>query len=240
VTARPAAPPRLLPLRLALAACLLAGGVFGGYALLDLPLRTIDVQGPFQRVTAVQVEAAMRGALAGGFLSADLTAVRDALEALPWVDRAQVRRVWPAGLAVTVTEQVAAARWGESGLLNARGELFLSDARQLPRELPLLAGPPGSEGQVARLYFDFQARLLPLGMRIGAITLDPRGAWRIELASGVELRLGREAQEERMERFVRSAAPIVSARARDLAYVDLRYSNGFALGWRPAAEDGDV
>jgi cell division protein FtsQ len=188
----------------------------------------------------MQIEAAMRGALSGGFLSVDIDKVQRALEALPWVDRARVQRVWPAGVRVSVSEQVAAARWGESGLLNTRGELFVNDVRQMPAELPLLDGPLGTEQQVARLYLEFQTRLLPLGMRIGGVTLDPRGAWRVQLTNGVELRLGREQPEQRMERFLRAAAPIVSARAGELAYVDLRYSNGFALGWRNGVEDGDA
>jgi cell division protein FtsQ len=237
---RMAARAHLWPLRHALTAVLLAALVGGGYVLLDVPLRTIEVEGPFQRVTAMQVEAALRSALTGGFLSVDLRAARDALAALPWVDDARIRRAWPAGLHVAITEQVASARWGESGLLNARGELFLTDARRVPPELPLLNGPPGTEARVAALYAAYQARLLPLGMRIAGVMLDPRGAWRVQLTNGVELRLGRDATDARMDRFLRAAAPVVSARARELEYVDLRYSNGFALGWRAGMENGDV
>jgi cell division protein FtsQ len=229
----------MLPLRAAFGALLLGALLGGGYVLLDVPLRAIDVQGPLQRVTAKQVEAATRGVISGGFLSVDLGALRAALEALPWVDRVQVRRVWPASLSISVTEQVAAARWGESGLLNTRGELFVTDARHVPPELPQLVGPPGTEAEVAHMYVDFQAKLVRIGMRIGSLTLDPRGAWRVQLTNGVELRLGRDTPEKRMDRFLRAGAPIVSARARELAYVDLRYSNGFALGWRSAAEKVD-
>ena len=224
----------------ALALALATGLVGGSYFLLDVPLRSIALQAPLQRVTQIQAESAIRGAIDGGFLSADLGRVQRALEDLPWVDHARVRRVWPAGLSVSITEQVAAARWGESGLLNTRGELFVADTRQLPAELPLLIGPIGTEQQVMRFYLEFQGRLLLLNLRIGAVTLDPRGAWRIQLANGVELRLGREQPEQRMERFLHAAAPIVSARARELKYVDLRYSNGFALGWRANAEKDDA
>ena len=226
--------------RAALSVALAATLVVGSYFLLDVPLRSIELQAPLQRVTQIQAEAAIRGAIDGGFLSTDLAGVQHALEDLPWVDHARVRRVWPAGLSVSITEQIAAARWGESGLLNTRGELFVADTRQLPAELPLLIGPIGTEQQVMRFYLEFQGRMLPLNLRIGGVTLDPRGAWRVELVNGVELRLGRELPEQRMERFLRAAAPIVSARARELRYVDLRYSNGFALGWRATAERDDA
>src|SRR4029434_1614415 len=72
-------------LRAALALLLALGAIAGGYVLLDVPLRSIEMEAPFQRVTAMQIEAAMRGALTGGFLSVDLDQVQRALEALPWV-----------------------------------------------------------------------------------------------------------------------------------------------------------
>ena len=49
-------------------------------------------------------------------------------------------------------EQTAAARWGESGLLNTRGELFVRAAAHVPAELPRLSGPEGTESQVAQRY----------------------------------------------------------------------------------------
>ena len=62
---------------------------------LDQPVRSIVIDGPFQRVAAVEVEQAARGALTGGFVSADLEKLREAVEALAWVDRARVQRLWP-------------------------------------------------------------------------------------------------------------------------------------------------
>jgi cell division protein FtsQ len=48
----------------------------------------------------------------------------------------------------------------------------------------------------------------------------------------VELRLGRLQIDARFERFMTVAAKLVSQRATDIAYVDMRYSNGFAVGWK--------
>jgi cell division septal protein FtsQ len=65
----------------------------------------------------VEVEQAARGALTGGFVSADLEALRSAVQGLAWVDRARVQRLWPDRIRIEVVEQQAAARWGEDGLL---------------------------------------------------------------------------------------------------------------------------
>ncbi|MEM9209800.1 MAG: FtsQ-type POTRA domain-containing protein, partial [Pseudomonadota bacterium] len=102
--------------------------------LLDQPIRAITIDGPFQRVTALQIEEAISPELGHGFLSASLGRIRDRVSALPWIDQASVARRWPATLAIHVTEQVPAANWGERGLLNTRGELFVDDARHVPAE----------------------------------------------------------------------------------------------------------
>jgi len=202
-------------------------------AALDQPIETIAVEGRFQRVAAVDIEQAVRQQLRGaGLVTVRLSRVREAIEALPWVDSAAVQRAWPRGLRIVVVEQVAAARWGETGLLNTRGELFTHDVRHLPTELPRLDGPEGSERQVAARYFAAQGRLAEGGVRIAALRLDARGAWELDLDDGVTVRFGRRELDERFERFFASALKLVAGRAADIAYVDMRYTNGFAVGWK--------
>jgi len=132
---------------------------------LDRPVTAVAVEGRFQRVSPLEVEQAVRERLQGaGLVSADLAGVQRALESLPWVDTASVARAWPTGLKVNLSEQVAAARWGANGLLNARGELFISEARFVPVELPRLSGPPGTESVVAQRYLAIQGRLAEGGV----------------------------------------------------------------------------
>ena len=201
---------------------------------LDRPVRVISMDGSFQRVSPGQIEKVVAPYAHEGFMSADLDGVQRAVEALPWVEHARVQRRWPNSLHVTVVEQTAAARWGESGLLNTRGELFEKDAAHVPAELPRLNGPEGSESQVAQRYLSAQGRMLEAGMRIAALRLDERGAWEMDLDSGVTVRLGRRDVDERIERFIRTASQVIAHRINEIAYVDMRYSNGFAIGWRNA------
>lgn len=202
---------------------------------LDQPIHRVKLEGSFQRVAAVEVEQVVGGALRGGFVSLDLDELRRAIEALAWVDRARVQRRWPDTVEVEVIEQIPAARWGDDGLLNTRGELFVSGARHPPPELPRLDGPPGSEAAVAQRYLAVQGRLLDQGLRLTALRLDPRGAWEMDLSNGVTVRLGRSQVDQRMDRFLRVAAEVIAGRAADITDVDMRYSNGFSIGWRPGA-----
>lgn len=205
--------------------------LWGLVTLLDRPVRGVTVQGPFERVSVMQLEAAVGDLRGVGFLSVDLDAVRRRVLAVEWVDEAVVRRRWPASVEVIVSEQVPAARWGESGLLNVRGELFVRDARHVPPELPRLSGPEGTEATVARHYLDARAVLAAAGFNVRSLAWDARGSWRIELSNGVQVRLGRDSFDERLRRFARVAGPLVTDRPGQVEYVDLRYSRGFAIGW---------
>jgi cell division protein FtsQ len=202
--------------------------------LLDQPIEAVQIHGTFQRVPAVRIEAALADYLDEGFLSLNLRDVRDSLTAIPWVAKVTIRREWPGVLDITVTEEQAAARWGKSGLLNTRGELFVNDATHLPAELPRLEGPAGSEKAVAQRYFELQKRLEQRGLNITILSLNERGAWAMRLSSGFDVRLGSAGIDDRTERFFRALDQILAEQSDKVAYIDMRYTNGFAIGWKKA------
>ena len=229
--------PRLNVARFAPAVLAVAGLTAAGFGIvkaLDRPLTTVVVNGPFQRVAALDVERAVRENLRGGFLTANLATLQKAVEKLPWADHARVQRHWPDGLYVQVTEQVAAARWGDTALVNTRGEIFAVDARHIPEELPRLDGPEGSQARVAELYFQLYPRLLESGLRATALTQDARGAWQLELSNGVLVRFGRRQLNERVDRFLRAGTAVLATRGSEISALDMRYSNGFSVSWRAA------
>ena len=200
--------------------------------MLDRPITSITIDGPFQRVTALQIEEAISDELRAGFFTANLAAIRKRVVALAWIDDARVARRWPGTLTISVSEQVPAATWGERGLLNTRGELFVDDARHVPAELPKLRGPEGESSVVARRYLAMREQLIPNGLDVRAVTLDPRGAWQVTLSNGIEVRLGRKDVDSRAQLFLDVAASIVSSREAEIEFVDMRYSNGFTIGWK--------
>ena len=202
------------------------------------PLREITLRGPLGHTTRAEVEQATRGRVSGNFFAVDLAGVRAALEALPWVRRVQVQRLWPDRLEVRLEEHVPLARWGGAGLVNQQGERF--DGRAADLALPLFAGPQGSEGEVTRRYRRFTEIVAPLGAGLERLVLTPRYAWQLRLADGLAIELGRDAPDDAVERRLRR---FVAAHGQTLAkmqrrpagagaanlQVDLRYPNGFAL-----------
>jgi cell division protein FtsQ len=201
-----------------------------------LPLRQLALHGELAQVTREQAEGAARLGAVGTFFSVDLDAVRRAFEALPWVRKVEVRRLWPDRIEVAIEEHAALARWGRDAqakrLVNTYGEVFegeLPDAMRLPQ----FAGPGGSAEELTRRYGAFRQALAPLGLEPRQVLLSPRYAWQIRLSNGLTLELGRDQLKEpvleRLSRFVAFYAQTLGGLNRRLDYVDLRYPNGFAL-----------
>lgn len=200
--------------------------------VLNRPVERVVINGEFERVSADRLEAVLRELVGKGFLGADLNAIQEQVMAQPWVASARVSRQWPATLDVTVTEEEPAARWGADGLLNPRGRLFVEHTTHIPAELPRLEGPEGSEAEVAARFVAIQERLVERGLRLAALKLDGRGAWSLVISNGIGVRLGSQDVEARLTRFFEALDNVVAPVAADVQFVDMRYTNGFAIGWK--------
>lgn len=223
---------RVLPavVMLAIAASLYAGSL----RLLDpatLPVNRVRIESPLKQVTQQQLREVIERHVASGFLQLDVDRIRAELEALPWVNRASVRRGWPDVLVVRIEEQQAIARWGNGGLVNAKGDLFKPGQEEEFANLSLLRGPQNTEKMMTTEFRKMQEMLTPLGLQISHLTMNERRAWSLRLANGLKLGLGRNDIHLRLLRFVRVYAEMLKPRLEAIDSVDLRYTNGFAVRW---------
>ena len=202
----------------------------------EFALRSLELRGAPGQVDAAAVRRVVLPELRGNFFTMDLARTRAAFERLPWVRRAQVRRLWPSRLQVQLEEHVALARWGDSGMINTYGELFFATSTAT---LPVFRGPPGSERSMALRYVELQGALGQVGLATRELHLSARHAWELTLQSGGMLALGRdewgEPMSRRLDRFLRAYRSTLAGLARRPDYIDLRYANGFALRFGAAA-----
>lgn len=201
----------------------------------NLPLRTVRVQGELNHVSAEAIWQQVAPLAAEGFVHVDIERVRQMLEQQPWVRSAQVRRMWPDALLVNLREQQVLARWGESGLLNPEGKVFYPSER-IAGALPVLRGPEGTSVMVTAQFIELQRLLWALQLDIAEVTMDERRAWRLQLANGLQLVLGRSEHPQRMQRFVRAWPQVLAPRSATLERIDLRYTNGFAVSFRQTVD----
>ena len=169
---------------------------------------------------------ARAGRLAGGGRGQRL------VNALPWVERADVRKHWPDVLEVRIREHRPYARWGNDRLLSEQGKLFAAgNAVDMPKGLPLLDGPEARVPEVVALYNQARERLSNAG-GVQGVAVDRRGSWSITLANGTDVVIGRHDTEARLQRFAQLLPRLVAQHpGQRLTRADLRYTNGFALVW---------
>ena len=208
------------------AAAVLAGGAWYAFdAISSQPIERVQFAGDLHRVAPADLEAFARAVQGVNATGTSLEAVREAARRIPWVREATVRRRFPDAVVVTLETHEPLARWNDTGLVSARGDLF---SAEYDGALPRFHGRDASAAQMAAEYPAIVKALAPLSVTVTDVTLSPRGAWQIVLDSGLVLELGRDDIEARLARFAR-AWPVVAARGVETKHADLRYANGFAL-----------
>jgi cell division protein FtsQ len=195
------------------------------------PIRWLEVNGSFQRVSAEQLRASLLPMIDVSFFTIDLQQLKDAARRNAWVSDVRVQKAWPDTVRVTVKEFEPLAHWNRGQLISRRGEAFAVPEADGIQGLPWLEGPEGRLDDVLSAWSDFSEKLLSLDLEIRNLTLDRRGAWSMVLNNGTRVRLGRDATGERFRRFLLSWDLLAGSRDTPPQDIDMRYTNGLAVVW---------
>ena len=196
------------------------------------PLLKVAVDGELRYLDRTKLREVVIDAIDGNFFTVDMPAVRERVQALPWVDDASVRRVWPDTLTMEVVEQSPYAIWGTSKLVNARGDVFAPGV--LPETLALvrLYGPAGRAADVIAFHRIAADQCEGVGLAVSRLGLNEQREWHIEFRdTPLRLVLGARSSAQRLARFVEVYPVLVADQTRRPVRVDMRYPNGFAVSW---------
>ena len=177
----------------------------------------------------------------GNFFSVRLEDVKRGFESMPWVRHANVRRVWPNGLIVSIEEQKPFGTWGGSDshiLMNIHGELFAGRISDVGDGIQLIDfyGPEDASKEVLRLYEKANAWFKPWDAEVKNLTLSERYAWHVKLSNGMKVEFGRDEEnsdktltEDRVARLFKYWPQVQERWANRVDAIDLRYANGFVV-----------
>jgi len=196
----------------------------------SLPIRQVKVEGEIRHVKNTEIEQAIAPLVTTGFFTLRVDRIRQTLLLMPWIKEVTVRRIWPDTLVLKVEEQTPVARWGDQALVNEDSELFFPNSASIPTNLPLLFGPEEQVDVVLNQFLAMNTALKPLDIQLVRLTLSNRRAWDGVLENNIALRLGRDAIKERLQRFLVLYPQITQHESQNIGYMDLRYTNGIAVG----------
>lgn len=164
------------------------------------------------------------------FFTANIVALKQRLNTLPWVHEVVVSRTWPDGLSVYLREQTPIARLTDNQLLNSEFEIFTVPYETLPKNLPQLRGPIGQLPIMWQNYQSISAILQPIGLSVAYLELSDRQILKLKLTNGLTLILDRLEGLDHLSRFVRVYHQLMTPQTIAMIdYIDLRYTNGMAV-----------
>ena len=216
----------------------------------------IEVHGSFIHVDGEQVKQIVETAIKGNFFSVSLHRLESEIKNIPWVFSVSLRRKWPSTIAVNVVEVQPVARWGDHKWLNFTGDLVdrqggyeMNDHN----DLPLLFGPEGEIKIIWNAFQQWSGRLASNGLALNELKLDGTGLWHLKLSLGalalnseqirqlddenldlsrqVAMVVDRSNAFSRIQRFIAALNQELIVQFPDMNSIDLRYPNGFAIGW---------
>ena len=196
------------------------------------PIRYVKIEGAFQYISKDRVKEAVGPEIKRGFYQADMNAIHRAISSLPLVAVVDVKRVWPDAVYIKITEHKPIVRWGSNGLLNKQGDLLIPDDITVFKNLPLITGPQGQERKLLEIMKGVYIVLKDKSLQLAEFHVNERRAWRLKLANGLEMQLGNKAPLENMQRFLKTMDLIGEEQIAQMAMVDTRYPNGFAVTWK--------
>ncbi|KGI77056.1 cell division protein FtsQ/DivIB [Oleiagrimonas soli] len=212
------------------------GLVRGWFASDRWPIRTLQVQAPYQHVSADKIRATVAPYLGKGFFATRLDRVQQAVQALPWVATVEARKVWPDTLMLRVQERQPVAHWNGDRLIGRDGEVFAAPGAADIGGLPELSGPDAREGDVVAFYQKVSESFARVGLRVDGVDLSGRASWRLKLGNGAELVIGSDDVQSRLQRFLDVYPRLAQdGQGQPFTRVDLRYANGFAVRWPQTA-----
>ena len=216
---------------LTLVALPIIGVLNGWFASQRWPIRKLELRAEYAHVSAEQIRATVSNHLGKGFFALELADVQDAVAKLPWVERVEARKHWPDTLSLTVYERRPFARWGAKRLISSNGVIFSVPGSEDMQGLPQLSGPDERLAEVISFHAQCLREFSGSGLSVRAIELSARGSWRLTLASGALIEIGRVDALARLHRFLDVWPQLAASGNGPPVYVDLRYENGFALRW---------
>lgn len=198
---------------------------------LRFPINTVKIAASYHHISHKELETILEKHLDSSFFAISIARLHQELTSLQWVKQAQVERIWPDVLKITLVEKVPVASWN-SALLTDEGEVFNEGGASPDAELPRLSGPIKQHQQVLQVYKKLSKILSTYGLQAASLSLRENHAWELTLGNGVQLHLGKNDLETKITRFCKAYPAVFADKPEQLASVDLRYPRGMAVRWK--------
>mgnify|MGYP000336088118 FL=1 len=197
-------------------------------------INELQIKGKFRYLDVADVDSVLRKQTLGNFFSVELNQLKKQVEALEWVESADIRRQWPNSLSVTVVEHKPAMRWGADKWVSTSGAIINLPIAVVSKKVVTLSGAESQSKQILLQAANWQEMFANDGLELRKAKLSSSQAWILnlyyaELDSEFDLLLGSDDLVERLARFKTLFTEKLMFSEYKLKRVDARYPDGLAV-----------
>ncbi|WP_294642381.1 cell division protein FtsQ/DivIB [uncultured Aureimonas sp.] len=203
---------------------------------LGLSIDTVDVTG-YAETSEIDVLQTLWMAGAQTLPALDVTAAREAIEAMPWIESATIEKEYPNRVKIALVEKKPFALWQRDKdlwIVDHDGREIVPYATTRFTDLPFVVGP-GAAREAADIL-DKMALVPELDQRIKAYVRVGDRRWDLRLDNGVVIRLP-ELDPIEAAATVMRVDRNEGLLARDIVSVDMRLADRMVVKLTPAAKE---
>jgi cell division protein FtsQ len=218
-------------------------GIYWLLPKLNWPVENVVLEGDFNWLDQSAVHKAITENLDGDLFSIDIKKLRAEIRQVPWVEDAEINRVYPDSLIVQVKEERPVAQWNDQGYISSLGEFIESpvyaELSGLPQLSSSLRGVDAQTGarEAIEIYHLLNSAVLVSGESVEMLSQNSSGGWIMVWDSGLEIDLGRSDHLKRVRHALAAWRRLPAAERQTVGEIDARYDNGVAIRARRAQKE---
>ena len=165
------------------------------------------------------------------FFDIDLNYLKNKLEKIEWVRKINVRRSYPNEVIIDIEEHTPILIWNNKMYINKYGEKF--KVSKIDKSIPILISDESRINEVFSYFELFNDKLSSrkLDFKITKIVENEIRSLTISLSSGINIQLGSKDVKNKIPLFFEIYKSLNTRDLNKIRYIDMRYSNGFSVGW---------
>ena len=197
------------------------------------PIKNISIESKMINVNKDDVFEKSKNYLnSKSFFNFKINILKKEIEEVPWVKSADIRRVYPGEIKIYIEEHIPIAIWNNESYMNNIGDIFF--IHDIKKNLPIISSNQ-SGNKIMFEYFSLLLKYISdenFDIKIKKIEENDIRSLSAYLSSGIIVKFGSKDIRGKILTFIKVYKTLNTSDLEKIRYIDMRYSNGFSIGWK--------
>ena len=197
------------------------------------PIKNVSIESKIINVSKHDVFEKSKNYLdSKSFFNFKINILKKEIEKVSWVKSADIKRVYPGKIKIYIEEHTPIAIWNNKSYMNDVGDIFL--IQDIKKNLPVIISNQ-SGNKIMFEYFSLLLKYISdenFDIKIKKIEENDIRSLSAYLSSGIIVKFGSKDIRGKILTFIKVYKTLNTSDLEKIRYIDMRYSNGFSIGWK--------